>query len=224
MWSAIAGGIGLLGGLIGGSQSKAKYDPSQFYGQAQQNQQYAENKYGDVNSDYYQRARQNQMKSLFDLIASSNRQNAQQNAGQGMQGSGKLLNAQSQNALASAGDQANQFTGNLYQQGQGFVQQSRQALTDAYGQGAGMQAQVSMANAGNQQNIWSGVAEMGGGLLGQAMGRGQQGGGFNPSGMNGVGQGNFGGQVNMNQGNAPQTQRNNWGYQPPNSFTQMFGR
>ena len=209
MWDAIAGGVGLLGGLFGGSQSKAKYDPNQFYGQAQQNQQYAENKYGDVNSDYYQRARQNQMKSLFDLIASSNRQNAQQNAGQGMQGSGKLLNAQSQNALASAGDQANQFTGNLYQQGQGFVQDSRQALTDAYGQGAGMQAQVSMANAGNQQNMWSGVAEMGGGLLGQAMGRGQQG-GFNPSGVNGQNnQGNFGGNV---------TPQNNWSNQQQPSF------
>ena len=171
MWDLISGGLGLFGGLLGGSQSKASYDPSQFYGQARENQQYAENKYGDVNSDYYQRARQNQMKSLFDLIASNNRQNTQQNAGQGMMGSGKLLNAQSQNALASAGDQANQFTGNLYQQGQGYVQQARQGLTDAYGQGAGVQAQVSMANAGNQQNIYSGLSEMGGGLMGQYFGR-----------------------------------------------------
>ena len=173
MWDAIAGGLGLLGGLFGGSQSKASYNPNQFYGQARANQQYAENKYGDVNSDYYTRARQNQMTSLYDLIASSNRQNAQQMAGAGYGMSNKLQQVQSKNALAQAGDQANQFTGNLYQQGQGFVQQSRQALTDAYGQGAAIEAQVSMGNAGNQQNMWSGVAEMGGGLLGQYFGRQQ---------------------------------------------------
>ena len=198
MWDAIAGGLGLLGGLFGGSQSKASYNPNQFYGQARANQQYAENKYGNVNSDYYTRARQNQMTSLYDLIASSNRQNQAQLSGQGINASGKMLNVQSKNALAQAGDQANQFTGNLYQQGQGFVQQSRQALTDAYGQGAAMEAQVSMANAGNQQNMWSGVAEMGGGLLGQYFGRQTpQGGGFNPSGMNGAGQGGFNGRVNI---------------------------
>jgi hypothetical protein len=171
MWDLISGGLGLLGGLFGGSQSKASYDPSQYYNQARANQRYAENKYGNVNSDYYTRARQNQMKSLFDLIASSNRQNAQQNAGQGLYGSGKLLQAQSKNAIASAGDQANQFTGSLYTQGQNYVQQARQALTDAYGHGADMSAQVSMGNAQNQQNMWSGIAEMGGGLLGQYFGR-----------------------------------------------------
>lgn len=215
MWDLISGGIGLLGGLLGGGSSKASYNPNQYYAQAQNNQQYAENKYGNVNSGYYQNARQNQMKSLFDMIAGSNRQNAQQMAGQGMQGSGKLLNAQAQNALATAGDAANTFTGNLYQQGQGFVQQSRQALTDAYGHGADMNAQVSMSNAGNKQNMWGGVAEMGSGLLGQYFGR--QGGssnGYNGSGINGAGQGGFNGTVNnpySNQGS-------------PSTFSQLWKR
>ena len=170
--SLALGGASLLGGLLGGSKvNKATAHTGNLYKSADEYLNYAKEQFGDPNSAYYNAIRNNQNRTIFDMLMSSNRMNQENLAGQGIRGTGKLASMFLKNAQAKAGEQAGNVATQLYGQGMGYVSDAYRTRVGAYGQGANIESQVSMFNAGaaNQASgdIFSGLAEFGAGLIGQ---------------------------------------------------------